>query len=149
MTMQLKKYLLLGLFLLTSFSLAIPVATTLAQDFDPDTASSPSDMSPFDPETASGAAPSDCTNKFCNPLKAGDIVELFTVLLDILMVFALPIIVLFIMYGGFLLVTAQGEAGQIETGRATILWAVVGGVILLGAQIILEVIQATVKSIST
>ena len=50
------------------------------------------------------------------------------------------------MYAGFLFVTARGDAAQISTARKALLWAVVGGVIALGAKLIIEVIQGTVDA---
>ncbi len=82
-----------------------------------------------------------------NPLKSKDIMGFLMDILDILLKFALPIIIFFIMYGGFKLVTAQGETEQISTGKAAITWAVIGGVIVLGAKIIIEVIEGTVDAL--
>ena len=84
---------------------------------------------------------------FTNPLISGTITEFLLKIIDILLVFALPITVLFIMYGGFMLVTAQGESKKLEDGRNAILWAVVGGVIALGAKVIIDVIQKTVNTL--
>lgn len=83
-----------------------------------------------------------------NPLNAADITEFITKILDVLLTFALPIIIFFIMYGGFKLVTARGQAEQISEGRSAITWAVIGGVIVLGAKIIIEVIKGTVAGLS-
>lgn len=82
-----------------------------------------------------------------NPLKSDSLLEFLQQVIDIILVFALPIIVFFIMYGGFKLVMAQGEPGELQKGRDAILWAVVGGVIILGAKLILEVINGTVNSL--
>ena len=45
-----------------------------------------------------------------NPIAADNIIELFNLILDILLVFAVPLIAFFIIYAGFLYVTAQGNA---------------------------------------
>jgi hypothetical protein len=86
--------------------------------------------------------------RLMNPLKATDIITFLMGILDVLLTFALPIIIFFIMYGGFKLVTARGQAEQISEGRAAITWAVIGGVIVLGAKIIIEVIKGTVAALS-
>jgi len=80
-----------------------------------------------------------------NPLKSQSIEEFLLKIIDVLLVFALPIIVLYIMYAGYLFVTAQGDSGQISTARSALLWAVVGGVIVLGARVIVAVIQGTIQ----
>lgn len=81
-----------------------------------------------------------------NPLKVQSVEEFIIKIIDVLLVFALPIIILYIMYAGFLFVTAKGDSGQISTARSALLWAVVGGVIVLGAQIIISVIQGTITA---
>jgi len=81
-----------------------------------------------------------------NPLKAQTISQFLIDLIDVLLVFALPLIVLFIMYAGFLYVTAQGNPGKITTAHTALLWAVVGGVIVLGAKLIVTVIEGTINA---
>ena len=82
-----------------------------------------------------------------NPLKACSIQEFLMAVIDILLTLALPIVVFFIIYGGFLLVVAQGEPEKIKTGRKAILWAVVGGVVILSARIIFYLIENTVNAL--
>jgi hypothetical protein len=105
-------------------------------------------MPPYDdvsrcdvPATQGGAG------ELLNPLSSPDILCFFVKIMDIILVFALPIIVFFIMYGGYMLVTAQGESGKIESGRNTILWAIIGGVIIFGAELILMIISRTVETL--
>lgn len=82
-----------------------------------------------------------------NPLKgSGDLYEFFTLLLNIIMVFALPLIVLFIIFAGFQYVMARGNPEAISKANRALLYAVIGGVIILGAKIILEVIKGTVAA---
>jgi hypothetical protein len=82
-----------------------------------------------------------------NPLKATSIVLLFQTILDIVLIFAVPIIVFFIIYAGFLYVTARGNAGTIEKAHMALLYALIGGLLILGARVLIEVIQGTVDSI--
>lgn len=79
-----------------------------------------------------------------NPLKVDSIEAFLVAIIDVILVFALPIIIFFIMYAGFLFTTARGDTSQIEKAKGALLWSVVGGVIVLGAKIIVEVIQGTV-----
>ncbi len=83
-----------------------------------------------------------------NPLKATSISEFLVAIVDVLLIFATPIIVIYIMYAGFKFVTAQGNPSEIESARTALLWAVVGGVIVLGAKLIIEVIQGTITAFS-
>lgn len=89
-----------------------------------------------------GCSPSDSCIE--NPLQSQTIPEFILKIIDVLLVFALPIIVLYIMYAGFLFVTANGNESQLTQAKNALLWSVVGGVIALGAKLILEVIQGTV-----
>ena len=84
---------------------------------------------------------------FTNPLNSESVIEFLTKIIDILLIFALPIIIFFIMYGGFLLVTAQGEPEELNKGKSAITWAVIGGVIALGANVIVDVIKNTVDTL--
>lgn len=86
------------------------------------------------------------TGKLSNPLQSQSIEEFILKIIDVLLVFATPIIMLYIMYAGYLFVTARGDSGQISTARSALLWAVVGGVIVLGARVIIAVIQGTIKA---
>ena len=58
------------------------------------------------------------------------------------------VIVLMLVYVGFLFVTARGEPGKITTARTALLWTVVGALVLLGAQAISLGIQSTVQALS-
>ena len=87
------------------------------------------------------------TGKITNPLKATSIETLLLNIIDIILVFVLPIIILYIMYAGYLFVSAAGNTEQLSTAKNALLWAVVGGVIVLGAKIILEVIKGTVSAL--
>ena len=82
-----------------------------------------------------------------NPLATDSIIGLFQVLLDIVMVFAVPIIVFFIIYAGFLYVTARGDAGKIQQAHQALLYAVLGGLLILGANVLIDVVQGTVDSV--
>lgn len=55
--------------------------------------------------------------------------------------------VLYIMYAGFLMVTAQGDEGKIKTARGAFFNAAVGTGILLGAWVIANVVATTICSL--
>lgn len=79
-------------------------------------------------------------------LNFGSLEELLVGILNIFIVLATPIIVLFIIYAGFLYVTAQGNAQQVQQATRALTYAIIGAVLILGAVAISEVIQATVSS---
>lgn len=76
------------------------------------------------------------------------IIGFFQAILDILLIFAVPIIVFFIIYAGFNYVTARGNAEKIKAAHNALLYALIGGVIVLGANVILDIIGNTVCDIT-
>lgn len=94
--------------------------------------------------TAYGAC---SAGKLCNPLQVETITEFLVAIIDILLIFALPVVIFFIIYSGYLFVTAGGDSGQIEKARGSLTWAIIGGVIILGAKLIITVVQNTVSAI--
>ncbi len=76
--------------------------------------------------------------------------HLYCFLHDILGAFILivfPVIVLMLVYSGFLFVTAQGNSTQIADAKKWFFWVVVGGLIILGAQVLTWAIERTVNDI--
>lgn len=81
-----------------------------------------------------------------NPLRVNSIEELLIAILNIFMVLMIPVIVFFIILAGFKYVTAQGNSGQIEEATTTFTYAIIGGVLILAAVAIAEIIRNTVDS---
>jgi TRAP-type C4-dicarboxylate transport system permease small subunit len=81
-----------------------------------------------------------------NPLNVDTIPELLTAILNILIVLAIPVIVFFIIYSGFLYVTAKGNAQQVEQATRSLTYAIIGGVIVIGAVAIAEIVRNLVTS---
>lgn len=96
--------------------------------------------------TGTGLSGSDGSGKITNPLKSQDIPEFLLKIIDVLLVFALPLIILYIMYAGYLFVTAAGNAEKVTGAKNALLWSIVGGVIVLGARLIISVIQGTITA---
>ncbi|MCR4275038.1 MAG: TrbC/VirB2 family protein [Candidatus Campbellbacteria bacterium] len=57
------------------------------------------------------------------------------------------VIVFFLIYSGFLFVKARGDPKGITDAKNTFLWTVVGAAVLLGAQILSDVIKNTVTQL--
>ena len=81
-----------------------------------------------------------------NPLVAESIVQLFETILDVLLIFAVPIIVFFIIYAGFMYVTARGNESTIKKAHMALLYALIGGLLILGARVLIEVVSGTVDA---
>ena len=77
-----------------------------------------------------------------NPLQA-----LVLAILEIIIVLAIPIIVLFIIYAGFLYVTARGNSQQIEQATRAFTYAVIGAVLVIGAVALAGIIEGIVGSL--
>lgn len=58
------------------------------------------------------------------------------------------VVILMIVYVGFLFVTARGEPAKISAAREAFLWTVIGALILLGSEAIAIAIQATVEALA-
>lgn len=84
-----------------------------------------------------------------NPLQGGGNLESFlNSILAVVIRIGTIIVILMMVYVGFLFVKARGEPGEITKARQALLWTVVGALILLGAQVIAYGIQATVQALS-
>lgn len=83
-----------------------------------------------------------------NPLGTKDVKTFLMDILGIVTDTIGPVIViLMLVYVGFLFVTAQGNPTEISAAREMLLWTVVGALILLGAKAIALGIQATVDAL--
>ena len=92
--------------------------------------------------------PSTITNqyKLNNPIKVDSIQELLNLILKLVIIIATPIVVLFIVFAGFKYVTARGNAGQVEEATKALTYAIIGGVLIIGAVAISEIIKNLVNS---
>lgn len=83
-----------------------------------------------------------------SPLRTDSIQGLFQAIVDIVLVFAIPIIVFFIIYAGFMYVTARGNPEKIQTAHKALLYAIIGGLLIIGANVLMSVISGTVSAIT-
>jgi hypothetical protein len=83
-----------------------------------------------------------------NPLNSiNSLPELLTAILKGVVEIGAIFLTLMIVYVGFLFVAARGNEEKIRSARDALMWTVIGGLILLGAEAISLVIQATVKTL--
>lgn len=85
--------------------------------------------------------------KLENPIKFDSISGLLAEILDIVAQVALPIVVLAIIYTGFLFVKAQGKPEELNKAKTALFWTIVGAIIFLGASVITQAIQGTIEGI--
>ncbi len=99
---------------------------------------------------SNGGGGSGCQNNggaLCNPLKSDSLVGFLLDLIDILILFAIPLIILMIIYSGFMYVMARGNEEKVTTATRSLTYAVIGGLLILGAKLLLEIIQGTVDQL--
>ena len=75
--------------------------------------------------------------------------DLLVAILNIFIVIATPIIVLFIIYGGFQYVTARGNPAQIQQATKTLTYAIIGGVMIIGAVAVTQIVGNIVAGLSS
>jgi hypothetical protein len=98
-----------------------------------------------------GSSGGSSSNRVENPLKGnsdtlGEVVG--TVANDIVLPVGGSVVVLMIIYSGFLFVTAQGVAAKILLARQSFFWTGVGALVLLGAWSIAQVLATTINTIT-
>lgn len=84
--------------------------------------------------------------KLKNPLAVDSIQDLLEALLSIVIIIAVPLIVFFIIYAGFMYVTARGNAEQVKQATNALTYAVIGGVLIIGAMAIVTIVGNLVGS---
>ncbi len=127
-------YLIAGIYLHTAFA-----TQALAQG------------SGGNPAAGAGGNPSfSKTTELKNPLdkSISSIPAFFQAVIDILLVFAIPFVVFFIIWAGFLYVTARGNPDKIKQAHNALLYALIGGLLILGANVLLDIITNTVAEVT-
>ncbi|MBP6924043.1 MAG: hypothetical protein KBC62_00140 [Candidatus Pacebacteria bacterium] len=81
-----------------------------------------------------------------NPLRVSSIQELLLILLNLVIIIATPIVVLFIILAGFKYVTARGNPAQIQEATQALTYAIIGGVLIIGAVAIADIIKNLVNA---
>jgi type II secretory pathway component PulF len=81
-----------------------------------------------------------------NGTEVTTIPQLLLALVDGFVALMAPVIVAFIIYAGFLFVTAAGEPAKIEKARFVLTWTLIGAAVLLGAKVMEVAVQTTVES---
>lgn len=87
--------------------------------------------------------------KFNSLIGVSSLEELFLAILNVFIVIAIPIVILYIIYAGFLYVTARGDVEQTKKATRALTYAIIGGVILIGAVAITEVVANVVGAFTT
>lgn len=76
-----------------------------------------------------------------NPITFGSIPDLLAAMLNIVIVISIPFVVFFIIYAGFMYVTAQGNPEKLKAANTALLYSVIGGVIIVGSVAIVQIVK--------
>ncbi len=73
--------------------------------------------------------------------------ELVALVLSAVVQIGVPVVALGIIYSGFLFVKAQGNPAELKTAKEAFYWTIIGAMIVLGAFVILGIIEGTVEQL--
>ncbi len=84
-----------------------------------------------------------------NPLASGTTLTSFitSVLKDVVVPIGTVIVVIAIIYCGFLFVMAQGKDAELQKAKTAFLYTVIGAAVLLGAAVISGAVENTIKAL--
>jgi len=90
------------------------------------------------------------TTSINNPIRSDidTIPKFINAIVEAVLVIGIPIVVLAIIYTGFLFVKAQGNSEELTKAKKALLYTLIGAALLLGAFVIANAIQATVDDIT-
>lgn len=86
-----------------------------------------------------------------NPLgsNATTLTQVLSNILDAIVLLLSPVIVIMLVYSGFLFVSAQGNAEELTKAKHTLTYTLIGAAIILGAKGISMVIQNSVECLTS
>lgn len=91
--------------------------------------------------------PSEGSSEIQNPIQFNSIPALIVAVLDFLVKIGFPLVVVAIIYSGFLFIFARGNESKLETAKKALQYAVVGGVLILGAWMFANMLQEMVGDV--
>jgi hypothetical protein len=80
-----------------------------------------------------------------NPLELDSVQALIYAIVDIFRIITTPIVVVFVIYSGFLFVTARGNAETLDRAKRMLLYAIIGGVVIAGSLAIGVIVENTAR----
>jgi hypothetical protein len=103
---------------------------------------------PFPPANTGDPLPTaNSTFILQNPLSFGTLCGLLKAVFNALLTIGIPIAVFFIVYAGFLFVTARGNPEGLKKAKLNALYVVVGIAVFLGAWLLTQIVSATIQSL--
>lgn len=87
--------------------------------------------------------------QYTSPISAKSVLDLIEVLLKFVQVIAVPLAAIGILIAAFFYITSMGDPGRLGQARSAILYSVIGLVIALSAQFLVDVVIAVAQGAST
>ncbi len=87
-------------------------------------------------------------SQISNPIKYDDLMSFINALIEIVIQIGTPILVLAVIYVGFLFVQASGKPEKLNEAKNALVYTLIGAAIVLGAFIISAAIKGTVDQLS-
>ncbi len=88
------------------------------------------------------------TGLFTPPLENGtDLQTIFYNVIDVVQTIMIMVTTLYLIYAGFMFVTAKGDPGKIKAARNALLWGLVGAALILCAEVLAHGIGDTVEEV--
>ena len=84
-----------------------------------------------------------------NPVGVSSIACLFYKIVDFIMSLSYIVIAFFLLLSGFKFVTAQGSDEKLTEAKNTFWYTIIGALILIGANTIIQVVQSIIKGIQS
>lgn len=85
---------------------------------------------------------------FSNPLASNTTIALLSGFVHALVYVGVPLAALYLVYAGFLFVSAQGDGGKLTQAKSTFMHGIAGVVVLLGAWTFITALGETLASLS-
>jgi hypothetical protein len=93
------------------------------------------------------AETSDLKIGITNPINADSVSEVMLKFFQILIELGAVVVTLAIIYAGFLFVMAKGNPEELNKAKSTLFWTIIGSLVLLGARVIADIIEKTIKQL--
>ena len=84
---------------------------------------------------------------FIDPTGGGTLDSLLEQIVNVVIFISFPIIILMLVYTGFLFVQAQGNPAKLSEARKVFMWTLIGAFIILAAETLKDVVYSTVTEI--
>jgi hypothetical protein len=145
--MKYVKFLFKSVAIITSISLIVVPSVAFADAFSGSTSevcSGVGEVSSSD--STATTSPAVTSSNGCDPNSASELHKVIVFALDLLSIIVGLVAVIMVIVGGFKFVTSGGDSAQVSGARNTILFAVVGIVVVVLAQVIVRFVLENVGS---